>query len=248
MTENNTYTFYEIVCKDENIDFIYVGSTKCFKNRKHQHKQKSVKNICERKLYKIINENGGWDNFEMKPLEILDCLTKTHARIREQYWIDEKNAKLNTNKAFSDKKEYYKLNKDKIKEYEKEYRNQNKDKIQKRKQEYRKLNTNKINKQRRQGAHVEEVYLQMLRQSVWKFVQIRQGGEFAMVLSHSIRYTRHDCIRIIESFLYPLVIRQALCHVHAPMQLMQLSDQLSSLEITALTSQTAQPRATHALS
>ena len=87
MTTNNTYTFYEIVCKDENIEHLYVGSTKNFRNRKWQHKQcceNENNKSYDKQLYQLIRENGGWDNFEMKPLEVSECESITHARIREQ--------------------------------------------------------------------------------------------------------------------------------------------------------------------
>ena len=94
MTKNLQYTFYEIVCKDEDKDFIYIGSTKDFKNRKYQHKSACINQTDKQhyyQLYQFIRENGGWDNFNMNPIEICECETKTHARIREQFWIENKN-------------------------------------------------------------------------------------------------------------------------------------------------------------
>ena len=139
MTKNLQYTFYEIVCKDEDKDFIYIGSTKDFKNRKYQHKTACIneKNkIYHLQVYKFIRENGGWDNFNMNPIEILECETKTHARIREQYWIDLKKANLNQLRAF--------ITEDQKKEHEKQYREQNKIKIKENKKQYREKNKERL--------------------------------------------------------------------------------------------------------
>ena len=103
MTKNLQYTFYEIVCKDEDIDFIYIGSTKDFKKRKYQHKNACINeknpnyNI---QPYQFIRENGGWINFNMNSIEICECETKTHALIREQYWIESRKANFNNRKSF----------------------------------------------------------------------------------------------------------------------------------------------------
>ena len=56
---------YKLVCNDLNILDCYVGSTTDFSKRKYGHK--SACNNCKiknynLKVYKIIRENGGWDN------------------------------------------------------------------------------------------------------------------------------------------------------------------------------------------
>ena len=56
----------------------------------------------------------------MNQVEICDCETKAHARIIEQYWIENKKANLNKLRAF--------CTEDQNKEYQKQYNEQNKDK------------------------------------------------------------------------------------------------------------------------
>ena len=58
---------YKIVCKDEELNYIYVGHTTDFTKRKSGHKTKS--RTSELKLYKTIREHGGWDNFKMLQIE-----------------------------------------------------------------------------------------------------------------------------------------------------------------------------------
>ena len=97
---------YEISCNDKSIKENYVGQTKNYRVRKGTHKC-GCNNKCsktkERKLYKFINENGGWDNWTMRPLEEIECTTHMQALIREQYWITEKQATLNREPTKGDK-------------------------------------------------------------------------------------------------------------------------------------------------
>ena len=98
------YIIYKISFCDENNNFCYIGSTKNFTNRKYAHKQNTntnnttCKSFCH-KLYTTIRANGGWNNFEMLPVEQLIC-SKMEARIRENYHILEQKANLNMVKAY----------------------------------------------------------------------------------------------------------------------------------------------------
>ena len=126
-----TYIMYEIVCLDSNIGYNYVGSTKNFRARKCKHK-----NACNKEtdinhhlnVYKYIRENGGWDNWVIRPLEEFKCETTIQSRIREQFWIDSKNAKLNMFKAY--------ISEEQRKIQDQQYDLNNKDHIKARKQKY----------------------------------------------------------------------------------------------------------------
>jgi hypothetical protein len=88
-----------------------------------------------------MRENGGWDNFEMTPIEEYECDTPIQARIREQYWINKtEEQKLNSHNAFisaedrltqmaEHKKEYYFKNRDQIAKRKKEYEFKKRDQI-----------------------------------------------------------------------------------------------------------------------
>ena len=62
---------YKIVCKDEELDYIYVGHTTNWTKRKNQHKNMSLTSTV--KLYQTIRDNGGWDNFKMLQIESFPC-------------------------------------------------------------------------------------------------------------------------------------------------------------------------------
>lgn len=146
------YTFYKIVCKDENITDCYVGSTTNFNQRKRAHKS-NCNNLNYTKYnqsnYTFIRNNGGWDNWEFIIIDTIECETKKEAHIKENEYMINLDATLNSCKAYSNineyRTEYNNANKEKKSEYNKEYYDANKEKILKEKNEYSKeyYNANK---------------------------------------------------------------------------------------------------------
>jgi hypothetical protein len=144
---------YSIVCKtDETL--IYVGSTTEFTKRKYKHKS-----VCNNEnsvnhnntVYVMIRANGGWDNFDMKPMKEYNCDNKIQLIIEEERIRKEMQANLNTNKAYlspeerkENNKELYKQNKQQINEHKKKYREANTTKIAEAKKKYYEANTAKI--------------------------------------------------------------------------------------------------------
>lgn len=133
------YIFYKISCNNPEINYSYIGSTKNFSNRKCQHKRDCITE--ERKayninLYKTIRENGGWDNWNVKPIGKGIFNNRIDALIEEQKYINENNSTLNTHKAVMTKedennykKQYVINNPDKVKESKKKYRETHKEQI-----------------------------------------------------------------------------------------------------------------------
>ena len=59
---------YKITCDDSNISDLYVGHTTNFVQRKHAHKQSCINEKSPNykyKLYEVIRNNGGWENWKM---------------------------------------------------------------------------------------------------------------------------------------------------------------------------------------
>ena len=128
------YYFYKIVC-DDLPNFVYVGSTMSFANRKYHHKRTCTNENNKKynyKIYKTIRENGGWDNWRMVCVHQQEVDNKRHAeQIEEQYRV-ELNGNLNMIRAFrseEQKKEYGKEYYENNTEYFKEYYQDNKDRI-----------------------------------------------------------------------------------------------------------------------
>lgn len=127
---------YKIYCKDENITDIYIGHTTSFYQRQRTHKSNCNTESCKGynyNIYKIIRQNGGWDNWNMVIIENYPCDSVEEARDRERYWIEKESLTLNVTIPNRNKKEYsqiYRLiHKEEIAQKAKEYRENNKDKI-----------------------------------------------------------------------------------------------------------------------
>jgi len=75
---------YKIYCKDQSIIDVYVGHTTSFIKRKYQHKVSCNNLKNKQKLYKMIRENGGWDNWEMSEIASYNCKNSFEAKIKEQ--------------------------------------------------------------------------------------------------------------------------------------------------------------------
>ena len=131
------YIIYKICC-DDLPDYNYVGSTKAFRQRKKNHKERSLTE--KSKLYVTIRENGGWDKWDMQPLEECDVSIDTFikAKIREEEWRVKLNANLNMNVCFSSEENkknkkleadirYRKNNKEIIDERFKKWKEENKE-------------------------------------------------------------------------------------------------------------------------
>ena len=120
------YYIYQIKCKDTEIKDFYIGSTRHWEARKKSHKHSCINN-SNYKLYKYININGGWDNWDMILLE-QPCITKQEAVLLEKQYIINYKSTLNQNKPVRTKSEiseymrnYQIKNKDRLKDYMKLY-------------------------------------------------------------------------------------------------------------------------------
>ena len=93
-----------IIYKIQKDDDFYVGSTTDFTKRKSQHKISSNNEKSPQynlKVYQTIRDKGGWDTWEMTPLEeYVKCQNRIQQRIREDEWRVKLNASLNMRKAF----------------------------------------------------------------------------------------------------------------------------------------------------
>jgi hypothetical protein len=134
---------YKIVCKDPAITDCYNGSCVSLKDRKKNHKSKSLNPNCKEynfKVYRFIRENGGWDNWTLIQLEIFPCNSKQELVARERHWFDILKPTLNTNsptldieKQKKNQAKYYakysEEHKDEIAAKQKQYNDEHKDEL-----------------------------------------------------------------------------------------------------------------------
>ena len=101
MTTAKNYIFYKICCEDN--EYVYVGSTCNFNNRKRQHRQRCNNENDKEfhlKVYKTIRENGGWENWKMIQIGTREQITKREAeQIEEEYRL-KLRAELNDKRAY----------------------------------------------------------------------------------------------------------------------------------------------------
>jgi len=139
-TDYSRTIIYKLVCKDLLVTYVYVGHTTDFTKRKCQHKcacNNENDNKYQLKVYKIIRDNGNWDNWDMIEIEKYPCNDANEARARERYWYETLNATMNicvpnrTHKEYKQTEKYKEYNK----QYIKVYYEINKEKLNKRKKE-----------------------------------------------------------------------------------------------------------------
>ena len=125
------YIFYKFTCLDKSVDLRYVGSTADWKQRKRSHKSdcnNENSKSYNTKVYKLIRENGGWENFKMIEIGKQEQLTLREAEFIEEQYRVELNADMNDRRCFLTEeqkkeetkercKEWYKNNPEHIKEW-----------------------------------------------------------------------------------------------------------------------------------
>jgi len=110
---------YKITCKDASVNDLYVGHTTNFVQRKHAHKnscinEKSCNYKC--KLYNVIRNKGGWNNWKMEIIGFYECVDHYEARKKEQEFFISLNANLNSIEPFPKQKVPNKIKKNEINE------------------------------------------------------------------------------------------------------------------------------------
>lgn len=93
-SEGDNIIFYIIKCKDPDVLFNYVGQTKNLKTT-IRNLRNNVKTISESKtvpgrlrICEVINNNGGWDNWQIDILEEVTFKDKEDMRLRKENWIE----------------------------------------------------------------------------------------------------------------------------------------------------------------
>jgi hypothetical protein len=116
---------YKIVCNDLEVLYTYVGHSTNFKERKRHHKSNCNNETGKSynfKIYQLIRENGGWNNWSMIKIEDFSCNDVYEAVARERYWYEELNTDLNSKYPNRSNQEYKK-------EYQKEWYEKNREKL-----------------------------------------------------------------------------------------------------------------------
>jgi len=93
----------------ENPELLYVGSSTNFVKRKQDHKfccNSENNSKYNMKVYKMIRENGGWDQFKIIVIKEYPCDSKINLLMEEDRMMKELKATLNRQRAYvSDEEE-----------------------------------------------------------------------------------------------------------------------------------------------
>ena len=129
------YTFYKIQVGNE----CYVGSTKNFKNRMRDHKQRTTCLENDKhyniKVYKSIREVG-WDNIDVMIIDKIIYNSKHEAFDMETKYMNMFDAKLNSRYPKRSMKQYQLDNKEQISNQRKLFRIENKERLNNAHKEY----------------------------------------------------------------------------------------------------------------
>lgn len=128
---------YKIIPKEASVRHSYVGSTTNFQERLIGHRglveRPSGSRHDNTPLYCTIRETGGWDAWQMIPIE--ECEEAARA-VRERYWIDEIRATLNVQKPGRTTAEWRADNAEYRTEQQREYYLANKERLNARQKKY----------------------------------------------------------------------------------------------------------------
>ena len=136
----------------------YVGSTTNRTRRKQEHKccvTNPNNKAYNRKVYKMIRENGGWESWHMVDIKAFPCANRREAEAEEDKIMQELKANMNSQKAHLTeeyKKQYRKT-------YNAEYRDTHKEQHKEQLQKYRDAHKEEIKQCNiaYRDAHKEEI-------------------------------------------------------------------------------------------
>ena len=120
---------YKIVPKNIDLDYVYIGSSIRFYNRKSTHKSDCHNELSPRYklfVYEFIRQNGGWNNFLIQVIEEYCCENKRELEKREQYWKEIYKSNVG-NRAYAEKNQYYKDHKEELNIKKNQYYKDHKD-------------------------------------------------------------------------------------------------------------------------
>jgi len=188
------YVIYCIYCKNTSIQDCYVGSTDNINRRMSEHKyycNNENSDKYNQKIYKIIRDNGGWEDWEYTILEVLDC-NEMEARQREGYY--QRNYEcVNIRVEGRTPAEYYQDNKKDIKEKKRIYKENHKQEIKENAKVYKENHKQEI-KQYYQSkkAEIKQIYQKNKNNPEWIFNQQRNHTINRLKKGLSVRQSTLD--------------------------------------------------------
>ena len=210
---------YKLVKECDDDKMIYIGSTNLtLRKRLTVHKKKAV-DFPNRKVYKYIAENGGWNKFEIKLIEKIEYENDTELKIKEEHYRANQvqNLLLNSQKSYvglelkeyskqyykeniNKRKEYIEKNKDRIKEhkkeYDKQYREKNIERISEYKKEWKKSNKERISQYKKEWKKANKERISQYKKE-WKKANKERISEYKK--EHNKEYREKNKEQILKT-------------------------------------------------
>ena len=111
------YVVYTIKCNSQDVQSLYVGSSRNIKKRLSLHKYHANRETNTIKLYSAIREHGGFDNWIFEVVESGRCETKSKIKSRERFYFDKLKPDLNMIRPQVSKEERRSDKLEKMKQY-----------------------------------------------------------------------------------------------------------------------------------
>ena len=160
---------YKIVCNDLNVKECYVGHTINMTKRKYSHKSlcHNEKNKDHNlKIYQIIRENGGWENWSMLLVEKFPCKDKHEACKREREVYEELGAKMNMLRPYLTQEERTEYDKQYNKKYGKQYREEHKAEIKQHYQDHKEYHKLYYQDHKEERKKYDKQYREKLKEKI----------------------------------------------------------------------------------
>ena len=89
----NKSVIYQVCCKDEGIDKVWIGTSTGIKSRSRFYAFNTNNRMSKRydqPLYKFIRTHGGWNRWCLSVLEEYPCKDKFELERRKNWWLERK--------------------------------------------------------------------------------------------------------------------------------------------------------------
>ena len=124
LLEYNDYDFYQLVCNNKEIDLSYIGSTHYWYGRMFNHAVRCHNPNDKEynlKIYKIIREHGGWENWKPILIGHTDHLTSREARLIAEEYRKKLGATANTRRCAITQEERTESNRVRARQYRRDH-------------------------------------------------------------------------------------------------------------------------------
>lgn len=186
---------YKLVSNDILVKDFYIGSTDNMRIRKSKHKHhcnNEVGKSYNLRVYQHIRANGGWQNWDLIEVEMLEYDRKPELYARERYHLELLGATLNSLVPNRTQAEYREDNKEHIKQQQAEWYQNNAEHIKQQKKQYHEDNAEQIKQRHKQyyQNNTEQIKQQQAEYRIDNVEHIKQRDKQKHICPCGGKYTQ----------------------------------------------------------